>query len=72
MKIKCLKCGEIIESLSIHDFKKCKCGSCFIDGGNKYTRIGGNPKDIVLINDDGIEEKLKFSEDKKDKTRSPE
>ena len=43
MKIKCLKCNDIIESLSEHDFKKCKCGACFIDGGNQYTRIGGNP-----------------------------
>ena len=26
MKIKCLKCNDIIESLSVHDYKKCKCG----------------------------------------------
>ena len=50
MKIKCLKCNDIIESLSEHDFKKCKCGACFIDGGN--------PNDIVIIKDDGTEEKL--------------
>ena len=59
MKIKCLKCNDIIESLSVHDFKKCKCGACFIDGGDQYTRIGGNPDDIVIIKHDGTEEKLK-------------
>ena len=32
MKIKCLKCNDIIESLSVHDYKKCKCGACSIDG----------------------------------------
>lgn len=32
MKIKCLKCNDIIESLSVHDFKYCKCGACSIDG----------------------------------------
>lgn len=58
MKIKCLKCNDIIESKSKHDFKKCKCGACFIDGGDEYTRVGGNLDDIILINKDGTEEKM--------------
>ena len=58
MKIRCLKCNDIIESLSVHDYKKCKCGACFIDGGNQYTRIGGNPESIVIIKGNGTEEKL--------------
>ena len=39
MKIRCLKCNDIIESLSVHDYKKCKCGLCSIDGRNEYKRI---------------------------------
>ena len=39
-KIKCLKCGDIIESMDRHDFKHCKCGSVFVDGGNSYLRFG--------------------------------
>ena len=35
MKIKCLKCNDIIESLSQHDFKYCKCNACSIDGGTQ-------------------------------------
>ena len=35
MKIRCLKCNDIIESKHVHDLKKCKCGACFIDGGDK-------------------------------------
>ena len=55
MKIKCLKCNDIIESLSVHDFKYCKCGACSIDGGNQYTRIGGDPEYISWVYEDGRE-----------------
>ena len=58
MKIRCLKCNDIIESLSVHDKKVCKCGACFIDCGNEHTRLGGNLKDIMLVNDDGTEEQM--------------
>lgn len=45
-KIKCLKCGDVLESRHRHDFKMCSCGSCYIDGGNDpYVRVGGNPED---------------------------
>ena len=26
--IRCKKCGEVIESETVHDFKFCSCGSC--------------------------------------------
>jgi len=58
MKIRCLKCNDIIESKHAHDFKKCNCGACFIDGGDEYTRIGGNLDNIVIVKDDGTEEKV--------------
>lgn len=51
-KIQCLKCGDILESVHRHDFKQCKCGACYIDGGgDPYVRIGGDPKFIKEIND---------------------
>lgn len=40
--IRCKLCGDVIESNSVHDFKMCKCGACYIDGGLEYQRIGGN------------------------------
>lgn len=43
--IKCLKCGDIIESKSVHDWVRCSCGACFVDGGLYYMRIGGNKED---------------------------
>ncbi len=36
--IKCKKCGDVIESTSVHDFKFCSCGSVAIDGGHEYLR----------------------------------
>ncbi len=37
-KIKCKKCGDIIESKSVHDLKWCSCGSVAVDGGTEYLR----------------------------------
>lgn len=58
MKIRCLKCNDVIESKDLHDCVSCKCGACSIDGGNQYTRIGGDFKCINIINEDGTEELL--------------
>lgn len=40
--IRCKKCGEVIESENVHDFKFCSCGSCAVDGGLDYLRRCGN------------------------------
>lgn len=37
---KCLKCGDEIESKSVHDFKQCSCKNIFVDGGLDYLRHG--------------------------------
>ena len=44
-RIKCNKCGEIIESFSVHDFKWCACGAVAVDGGKSYLKRCGNPGD---------------------------
>ena len=41
-KIKCLKCGDIIVSESVHEYKSCSCGACSVDDGNSYLIRGGN------------------------------
>ena len=43
--IKCLKCGDIIESTHRHDWVQCSCGACFVDGGHDYMRIGFESED---------------------------
>lgn len=56
MKIKCLLCGDVIESNDRHDLVSCKCENCHIDGGNDYFRFGGKDfNKILLIFDDGTE-----------------
>lgn len=40
-KIKCRKCGDVIESTSVHDFKFCSCGACAVDGGKEYLKRVG-------------------------------
>jgi len=53
-RIKCLDCGEILESKHRHDWVSCKCGN-FVDGGHDYKRIGGNLDRIVSVDDNGNE-----------------
>ena len=36
--IKCKKCGDEIESKTVHDFRFCKCGAVAVDGGHDYLR----------------------------------
>lgn len=33
-------CGELIQSLWVHDYNSCSCGGTFIDGGGAYVRVG--------------------------------
>lgn len=44
-KIKCKKCGDIIESKSTNDYKKCSCSAVAVDGGKDYLKRIGNEED---------------------------
>ena len=50
-KIKCKKCGDIIESTYRHDFKFCKCGAVAVDGGKDYLRRLGYEEDYEELSD---------------------
>ena len=50
-KIRCKKCGDVIESTSVHDFKYCKCGSVAVDGGHAYLRRCGNLEDVEELSE---------------------
>lgn len=48
--IQCKKCKDIIESVTRHDFRRCKCGSIVVDGGTDYLKVdwpGGDVHDWV-------------------------
>ena len=50
-KIKCKKCGDIIESKSTNDYKKCFCGAVAVDGGKDYLKRIGNGKDYEELSE---------------------
>lgn len=41
-KIRCKKCGDVIESKTLHDYVACRCGAVAVDGGHDYLRRLGN------------------------------
>lgn len=49
MKIKCKKCGDVLEGDKKGTFIQCKCKSCYIDETKWYVRVGGNPNEIEEI-----------------------
>lgn len=44
-KIKCKKCGNIIESKATNDLKRCSCGTVAVDGGKEYLKRIGNDEE---------------------------
>ena len=58
-KIRCKRCGDIIESTSVHDFKFCSCESVAVDGGKDYLRRCGNLEDIEDLSEYYEEQKSK-------------
>jgi hypothetical protein len=49
-KVKCLKCGKILVSKSVHNFVMCGCDNqTFVDGGDQYCRFGGVDMDFVEL-----------------------
>lgn len=38
----CLKCNDVIYSVTRHDYRSCSCKNCAIDGGRSYGRIIGS------------------------------
>ena len=48
-KIRCKKCGGVIQSKYKWNMVWCKCRALAIDGGSCYTRILGNKEDYEFI-----------------------
>lgn len=47
-RCKCARCDDVIESKTGHDFKQCKCGAIFTDGGLEYIRRGGESLNLII------------------------
>jgi len=54
-KIGCMNCGDVIESMHVHDWVACSCfkneegnQGVFVDGGKEYLRRGGSNNYVNL------------------------
>lgn len=63
-KLKCNKCGDILEGDKRGTYIECSCGKCAIDETEYYYRIIGNEEDWEIIEED---EKNDIREDKSKK-----
>ena len=55
-RAKCGLCLQIIESLHAHDLQVCSCGEISLTGGTTYYKaICKDPKNLLLIDEDGHE-----------------
>lgn len=43
--IRCRLCGDEIESRYTHEYVRCSCGACAVDGGLEYLRRSFQSKD---------------------------
>lgn len=50
--IGCRLCNDIVISRYRHDFRVCRCGQCFCDGGDVYQRIGAEDFNNVILFED--------------------
>lgn len=48
---RCRKCGSIIESTHVHDFRMCTCGAIGVDGGLEYIRRIGELEDCEELSE---------------------
>jgi len=46
-RAKCLGCGDVITSYSVHDFVICSCGNLSVDGGTEYLKRSYNDPKLV-------------------------
>lgn len=44
--IRCNLCGDEIESKYRHDYVRCSCGACAVDGGHDYLHRTYKNKDL--------------------------
>lgn len=52
MKLKCLKCNEVIEGDKKGTYITCKCKAIAIDETKWYYRVIGNEEDFEIIKED--------------------
>ena len=49
--VRCLRCGDVIESKNIHEWVRCSCGAVAVDGGLSYRRRTGFESDMEELSE---------------------
>lgn len=47
--VRCLRCGDVVDSTSLHQIARCSCGAVTVDGGLEYAKriwVGGAPEEV--------------------------
>lgn len=61
---RCVHCNDEIESKHRHDFRSCKCGTVFVDGGKSYLRRGFKKQtDFVDLSEYAEDEEIDFGDE---------
>lgn len=60
-KAQCALCLDIIESKHTHNFRRCKCGEIFVDGGKSYLRRGASSINSIIELSETYEEEVERS-----------
>ena len=59
-KAQCNLCGDIIESLNRHDYKRCGCGEIAVDGGKSYLRRSARDLSNIIELSEVYQEEVKI------------
>ncbi len=59
-KAQCKLCGDIIESLNRHDYKRCSCGEIAVDGGKSYLRRSARDLSNIIELSEVYQEEVKI------------
>jgi hypothetical protein len=49
--VRCLRCGDVIESNTVHEWVRCSCGAVGVDGGLHYRRRTGFESDMEELSE---------------------
>ncbi len=49
--VRCLRCGDVIESKTVHEWVRCSCGAVGVDGGLDYRRRTGFESDMEELSE---------------------
>ena len=51
-KVKCFECNYVVQSKSLYDWNRCKCGDWYLIGGTVRPEMGGNLDKVRTLDGD--------------------